>query len=73
MWVYARRFFPVIAFFVGFAADALTIGRRVTDLDFIRFGGYLAGSAVIAFWLAWRHRQAKLPPPPAETWRGQVA
>ena len=73
MLVYARRFFPVAAFFGGFVTDALTIGRRVTEMDFLRFGGYLAGAAVFALWLAWRERCEKTPPPPADTWRGQLA
>ena len=67
MLVYARRFFPVAAFFGGFVTDALTIGRRVTEMDFLRFGGYLAGAAVFALWLAWRERCEKTPPPPADT------
>ena len=73
MFRYAKRFFPVAAFFGGFITDALTLGKRVTELDFLLLGGYLAGAALFALWLAWRERCEKTPPPPADTLRGQVA
>ncbi len=68
-----RRFYPVAAFFAGFVADALTIGQRVTVLDFWRLGGYLFGAAIFALWLAWRHLQEKTPPPPADRLPGKIA
>lgn len=49
---FLRRFYPLAAFFGGFIADALTLGQRVTPLDFWRLGGFLLGAAVFALWLA---------------------
>lgn len=68
-----RRFFPLAAFFVGFVSDALSIGRRVTALDFWLLGSYLLGAAVFALWLSWRYRHDKTPPPPADELRGKIA
>ncbi len=68
-----RRFFPLAAFFAGFVSDALTIGQRVTVIDFWRLGAYLFGAAVFSLWLAWRHLHDKTPPPPADELRGKVA
>lgn len=45
---FLRRFYPLAAFFGGFIADALTLGQRVTPLDFWRLGGFLLGAAVFA-------------------------
>ena len=70
---FLRRLYPVTAFFCGFVADALTIGQRVTVLDFWRLGGYLLGAAIFSLWLAWRHLHEKAPPPPADQLRGQIA
>lgn len=64
-----RRFYPVAAFFAGFIWDALTIGQRVRPLDFVRLGGFLAGAALLAWWLARRDARAVLPPSPDAGWR----
>lgn len=68
-----RRFYPVAAFFVGFVADALTLGQRVTVAQFWRLGGYLLGAALFALWLAWRDFREKEPPPPAPGVPGHAA
>ena len=68
-----RRFYPLAAFFFGFVSDALTIGQRVTALDFWRLGAYLFGAAIFALWLSWRHLHDKTPPPPADQLRGKIA
>lgn len=73
MLLFIKRVFPFVAFLGGFIVDALTLGRHITVLNFYQLGAYLAGAACFALWLAWRQRQAHLPPPPADTWRGQVA
>lgn len=70
---FLRRFYPLAAFFGGFIADALTLGQRVTPLDFWRLGGFLLGAAVFALWLAWRGTRRKEPPVPAADLRGHVA
>ena len=64
-----RRFYPVAAFFAGFIWDALTIGQRVRPLDFVRLGGFLAGAALLAWWLARRDARAVLPPSSDAGWR----
>ena len=70
---FLRRFYPLVAFFCGFIADALTLGQRVRVADFWRLGSFLAGAAVFALWLAWRESREKEPPLPARDLRGHVA
>ena len=69
-----RAYLPVLFFFGGFLWDALTIGRTVTPLDLWLLSGYLAGAALILWWLGHRrHVQSALAsengtqaiPPPA--------
>jgi hypothetical protein len=50
-----RAYLPVFAFFTGFGWDALTIGHSVTPLDLWLLSGYLAGAALILWWLGHRH------------------
>jgi hypothetical protein len=49
-----RAYLPVLAFFCGFLWDGLTIGRAVTPADIWILSGYLAGAAVILWWLGHR-------------------
>ncbi|MFH1020251.1 MAG: DUF2914 domain-containing protein [Pseudomonadota bacterium] len=59
-----RAYLPVLAFFAGFLWDALTIGRLVTPLDLWLLSGYLAGAALILWWLG--HRRHALAATAAE-------
>lgn len=43
----ARRYAPAIAFFGGFAWDAVTLGRSIKSSDLFILLGYLAGAAAI--------------------------
>lgn len=49
-----RKALPAIAFFGGFAWDALTLGRTVTALDLWLLTAYLAGAAGILWYLGHR-------------------
>jgi hypothetical protein len=51
---YLRAFLSVIAFFGGFLWDVLTVGLSVTPSDLWVLSGYLAGAAVILWWLGHR-------------------
>lgn len=42
-----KRYLPAIAFFGGFAWDALTLGRSIKPTDLFILLGYLAGAALI--------------------------
>lgn len=66
-----RRLYPVAAFVGGFLWDALTLGQRVKPLDFWRLGAYLAGAALLLYWLAWRRDRFIHPPEPSPTYRGR--
>lgn len=50
-----KRFTPVLAFFGGFIWDLLTLGQKMTPLEFLRLWGMLMGAALIVHWLAYRH------------------
>lgn len=67
-----QRFYPVAAFFGGFAWDALTLGQRVKTTDFWRLGLFLAGAALLAIWLA-RRDKLELERPAGDGLRGKVA
>ena len=49
-----RAYLPVLAFFGGFLWDALTLGRSVAPSDLSILSGYLAGAALILWWLGHR-------------------
>lgn len=49
-----RTFFPAIAFFGGFAWDALTLGKAVHFMDLWLLLGYLSAAAAILWWLGYR-------------------
>lgn len=68
-----RRFYPLLAFFGGFAWDALTIGQKMRPLDFARLGAFLCGAALLLYWLAHRERRGASVPQPAEGIRGRLA
>lgn len=68
-----RRFYPPLAFLGGFAWDALTIGRRVRDVDLWRLGAFLFGAALLIAWLADRERRQPAATPERVGWRARVA
>lgn len=53
-----QRLYPFAAFVCGFAFNALTIGRKVSETDFWRLGAFLLGAAALGLWLAWRRAGA---------------
>ena len=53
-----QRLYPLAAFVCGFAFNALTIGRKVSETDFWRLGAFLLGAAALGLWLAWRRAGA---------------
>ncbi len=69
---FLQRLFPPLAFFGGFAWDALTIGQRVKPLDLWVLGAFLLGAGGLILWLAWREANALVAPIGAG-WRGRLA
>jgi len=67
-----RRYYPLLAFFGGFAWDALTIGQRVRVIDLWRLGAFLFGACLLVFWLADRERRQHAAPPEVAGWRGRM-
>lgn len=51
---FLQRFLPLLAFFGGFAWDALTIGQRVRAADLWVLGAYLLAAGLLILWLARR-------------------
>ncbi len=51
-----KRTAPAVAFFAGFAWDALTLGRSTSSGDLWLLAGYLAGAAALLWYLG--HRQS---------------
>jgi len=69
---FLQRLFPPLAFFGGFAWDALTIGQRVRAMDLWVLGGFLLGAGLLILWLAWR-AAGNLAAPEGDGLRGRLA
>lgn len=73
MLIAVRRLFPVVAFFAGFAWDALTIGQRMRPFDFWRLGVLLAGAALLIVVLARREANGAAAPLPEPSFVSRFA